>query len=86
MQKIGADQLTLRPVEDGVRGESVFHFVGARFKYLEQVPVPALEILQDVGELAGRRLRIKRQNAVDDMVRSRLVGGIEITRLHGRPA
>ena len=43
-----------------------------------------LEILQDVGQLRGRGLRIERENAVDDMVGARLVGGVEIARFGRR--
>ena len=44
----------------------------------------ALEILEHVGQLAGRGLRIERQDPVDDMVGARLVGGVEVARLGRR--
>ncbi len=40
--------------------------------------MPALEILQDIGELAGNGFGIERENPVDDMIGARLVGRVEI--------
>jgi hypothetical protein len=40
--------------------------------------MPALEILQDVGELGGDGLGIQREDPVDDMIRAGLVGRVEI--------
>ena len=65
-------------------GKGVFHFVGARLECLQQVAMAAFEILEDIGQLAGRRLGIERQDPIDDMVRPRLVGGIEVPRLGRR--
>ena len=65
-------------------GEGLFHLVGARLEFLQQIAVAALKILQDIGQLAGRRLGIERQDAVDDMVRPCLVGGVEVARLGRR--
>ena len=41
--------------------------------------MPALEILQDIGELAGNGYRIECENPVDDMIGPCLVGRVEIT-------
>src|SRR6267143_145876 len=68
VEKIGADQLALDLREGAVSRQGLFHDVGAGLERLQQIAMPALEILQDVGELAGNRLRIERENAVDDMV------------------
>ena len=46
--------------------------------------MPAVEILQHVGELAGSGFGIERENAVDDMVGACLVGRVEIARLGRR--
>ena len=46
--------------------------------------MPALEILQHVGQLAVPPLRHRGQDAVDDMVGARLVGGVEIARFGRR--
>ena len=40
--------------------------------------MPALEILQDVGELGGNGFGIEGENPVDDMIGARLVGRVEI--------
>ena len=63
-----------------MRRERLFHFVGARLERLQQVAMPALEILQHVRQLAGRGLRIERENPLDDMVGAGLVGRVEIAR------
>ena len=44
----------------------------------QQVAVTTLEILEDIGQLAGCRLRIQPQDTVDDMIRPCLVGWVEI--------
>src|SRR4029077_17394638 len=42
--------------------------------------VPALEIVQDVGKLAGNRFGVEREDPVNDMIGTRLVGRVEIAR------
>ena len=64
--------------------EGLFHFIGAGLERLQQVAVAALEILQDVGELAGNGFGIERENPVDDMIGARLVGRVEIARFGRR--
>ena len=46
--------------------------------------MPALKILQHVGEQAGCNLRIEGKNAFDDMVGACLVGRVEIARFGRR--
>ena len=84
MQEVGADELALYFGKRTVRQQRLLHFVGPALKRLQQVAVPALEILQHVGQLAGRGLRIEIENALDDMVGARLVGRVEIARLGRR--
>ena len=67
-----------------MRRECLFHLVGAGLERLQQVAMPALEILQDVGELAGSGFGIERENPIDDMVGARLVGRVEIARFGRR--
>ena len=67
-----------------MRGKGVLHVIGARFEDREQIAVAPLEILEHIGQLAGRRLGIERQDPVDDVIRPCLVGGIEITRFGRR--
>jgi hypothetical protein len=40
--------------------------------------MPALEVLQNVGELAGNSFGIEGEDPVDDMIGACLVGGVEI--------
>jgi len=61
-----------------VRRQCLFHYVGARLERLQQVAMPALEILQDIGELAGNSFGIEGEDPVDDMIGARLVGRVEI--------
>ena len=81
VQKIGSDQLTLYLGERSMSSKGAFHFVGARLEDLQQVAVATFEILEDIGQLAGRRLGVKRQDPLNDMVRTRLVRGVEVARL-----
>ena len=60
VQKIGSDQLTLYFAERSVSSKGAFHFVGTRLEDLQQVAVAAFKILEDIGQLAGRRLGVKR--------------------------
>ena len=46
--------------------------------------MPALEIFQDIGELAGNGFGIECENPVDDMVGAGLVGRVEIARFSRR--
>ena len=57
-----------------MRLERIFHFRSPRLECIEQVAVPAVEILQHFGQLLSRRLRIEAKHAVDDMVGPGLVG------------
>src|SRR5436309_8331216 len=80
VKKIGADQLALNFGKAAVRIQRLFHYVGARLERLQQVAMPALEILQDIGELAGNGFCIECENSVDNMVGACLVGRVEIAR------
>ena len=84
VQKIGADQLALDLGETRMRRKGVFHLVGARLEGRQQVAMAALEVLEHIGQLAGRHLGIERQHPLDDMVRAGLVGGVEVARLGRR--
>src|SRR5580704_2786530 len=68
VEKISADQLALGLGEGAVSRQRLFHDVGARFERLQQVTMPALEIFEDIGELAGNGFGIEGKNPVDDMV------------------
>ena len=81
MQEIGTDQPALVLREGSVARESLLHFICARLEGLEQVAMTAEKVLEDVGQLRCNRRGIERQNPVDNMVRTRLVGWIEVARL-----
>src|SRR6267154_3321088 len=84
VEKIVADQLALNFGKGAMSRQSLFHFVGARLERLQQVAMPALEILKHIGQLISRGLGIECENAVDDMVGACLVGRVEIARFCGR--
>src|SRR5438105_4365227 len=84
VKKIGADQLALDFGKTAMRRESLLHLVGTELERFQQVAMTALEVIQHVRQLAGRSLRIKRENALDDMVGARLVGRVEIARFGRR--
>jgi hypothetical protein len=67
-----------------MHGKRIFHFGGACFKDLKQIAMPTLEVLKDVGELAGGRIGSEGQDPVDDMVRPGFIGGIEVARFGRR--
>ena len=60
VQKIGADQLPLYLAENSMSGKGVLHFIGACLENLQQITMAAFEIFEDIGQLAGRRLGVKR--------------------------
>ena len=70
--------------ERGMVGQRIFHLRGADLEGLQQVAVTAQEILENVGQLALRRLGIKRENPFDDMVGAGLVRRIEVAGLGRR--
>ena len=80
MHKISTDQLTLRRGENSVGSKGFFHFAGTRLERPQQVPVPALKIRKNFSQLIVRHLGVEPKNPVDDMVRPRLVGGVELPR------
>src|SRR5271169_5917609 len=81
VQKIGSDQLTLYPGENRMCRKGVFHFFGARLESTQEIAVAVLEMLKDIRQLTGRHLGIERQNSINDMVRPRLINGVEVPRL-----
>ena len=64
--------------------QGILHFGGTLFEYLQQVSVPAVEIFEHIRQLQRCGLGIEPEDPVDDMVRARLVGRIEIARLDCR--
>src|SRR5258708_14134575 len=84
MEKIGADQLALGFGKGAVSRQCLFHYIGARLERLQQVAMPALEILQDIGQLAGNGFTTESQNPVDEMICTRLADAVNTTRLRPR--
>src|SRR5689334_19736644 len=60
VQEISADQLALAIGEREVCAERLLHFIRALLEFIEQITVPALEILQDLRKLVCGCRRIKR--------------------------
>jgi hypothetical protein len=67
-----------------MRLERLFHFPGARLEYVQQISMTAFEILQNVRKQKFGCHRIQRENAIDDVVRPRLVEWVQIARLDSR--
>jgi hypothetical protein len=84
VQEVGPDQLALLPREIGMRSKGVFHIVGAGFEFIQEIPMAPLKVLKDIGQLTGCPLRIERHDSVDDMIRTSLVGWIEVPRFGRR--
>jgi hypothetical protein len=64
--------------------DGFFHVIGARIEHSQEIPVSALKVLEDFFELGSSRLRVEREHALNDMVDSRLVSWIEVTRFRRR--
>ena len=67
-----------------MRGKGVFHFICACVECLDQIAVAILKVLEDFGQLASSGKRIERQDAIDDVIRARLIGRIEVPRFGRR--
>jgi hypothetical protein len=48
VEKICANQATLRLVQFGVRRQGVFHILGTRLENIDQIPVATLEIVEHI--------------------------------------
>ena len=84
VEEIGSDQAALRLVQYGMRFQRLFHLRSARLEDLEQVSVTPLEVLQHLGQLPRGNPRVEPNDSVDDMVRPRLIGRIEVSGLRRR--
>lgn len=84
MEKVGADQAALRLVQWPVWIECHLHLGGPRLEDRKQVSVPAIEVLEHLGQLSGPGIGIEPQDPIDDMVGSDPIGRVEIPRLGGR--
>src|SRR6187399_1764368 len=59
-------------------------FSGAPVENLEQVPVPALEVLEHFAQLLGGCFGIKPKHPLDNMIGANLVGRVEVSGLSRR--
>ena len=84
VEKISADQATLRLVQRSMRCERVLHLGGALFKNVEQVPVSACEVFEHLAQLLRGGVSIEPKHPVNDMIGTDLVGGVEVARLSCR--
>ena len=84
MQKICADQLTLRLGKLCMGIQTIFHVTGTGLKSLQKIAVASQEIRKHVSQLRRRHLMIERQNPVDDVVCPRLIRWVEISRFRRR--
>ena len=84
VEKIGADQSTLRLIQLGMRFERVLHLGGARFENVEQVPVAAFEVFKHLAQLLRGGFGIEPKHPVDDMIGADLVRRVEVARLSRR--
>ncbi len=85
MEEIGTDELTLLPRESRVRRKRVFHLIGARFEGLYQLAMTRLKVLEDFRQLLLGHVRSEREHPIDNVICTRLVGGVEVPRLGRRP-
>lgn len=84
VHEVGANQLPLNLGEDGVVGERILHLIRTCFELCQQVAMTSLKVLQNIGELLRCRFGVERENAVDDVVRPRLVGRLKVPRFGSR--
>ena len=78
MHEVGADQQVLLPGEGRMFGNGFFHLIGTRIEYLEEISVAALEVLENFRELAGNRIRVERQDTINDVIRACLISRVQI--------
>ena len=79
VEKIRADQATLRLVQFGMRLERIFHLRSARLEDLEQIPVTTFEIFEHFAQLLCGSIGIEPKNSANDMIGPDLVGRVEIS-------
>lgn len=76
MKKVSPDQATLRLIQFCVRIKRFLHLGGALLENLQQIPMAAFEVLENLGELSIRGTRFQPKYPFDDMVGPGLVCGI----------
>ena len=85
MEEKGSNKLSLDFGEFGMRLQSAFHVIGARLECRKQVTMASFEILKNTGQLATSRFLIQPQDAINDMIRPRLLAFVEVPWFGRRP-
>ena len=81
MQKVGSYEPPLIQCKRRVPLEGRLHLQCTSLEDLQQVAMPSKEALQDVSQLRCHGRGIERQDAFDNVIRTRFVCWIEIARL-----
>jgi hypothetical protein len=81
VEKISADQATLRLVQLGVWFKRVFHAAGAGFENVEQIPVTTFKVFEHLAQQLRGRFGIEPKHPIDDMIGTDLVSRVEVSRL-----
>ena len=84
IEKIRTDEAALRLIQFGMWLERIFHLCGARLEDIEQIPVTAFEVFEDIAQLLRSSFRIEPKNPADDMVGPGLIRRIEVPGLGRR--
>jgi hypothetical protein len=65
-------------------GDGSFHLIGPRTEYLKEIAVTILEVLENLREFTRNRFGIERKDAINNVIRTRFIGGVQIPRLGRR--
>ena len=79
VEKIRTDQAALRLIQFGMWFERLFHLCGAHLKDIEQIPVPAFEILEHITQLLRSNIGTELKNPANDMVGPDFVGRVKVS-------
>jgi hypothetical protein len=85
VQEKGSNKLSLDFGEFGMRLKSTFHVIGARLECRQEVAMAPFEILKNTGQLDVGRFLIQPQDTMNDMIRPRLLAGVEVPWFGRRP-
>ncbi len=67
-----------------MRFERVFHIRRARLENINQIPVPAFEVIEHVAQLLLGSFGIEPKHPANDMIGPNLIGGVEVSRFRCR--
>ena len=83
MHEVRTDELALHFGERDMRCERLFHFISALFERRQQIAVSALEVFENLGKLLLCGLDVEAEHTINDVIGTRLVRRIEISRFRG---